>query len=208
MKSYPSIPRKIRYDLPLFVFDKLDGSNVRAEWTPRQGFTRFGSRRRLLEPDHPVLGPAPALIAARYGDALRDALLALGVQKATCFFELRGPNSFAGQHAQEPHEVTLFDVDVARRGLLDAQSFLDAFGHLPTPRLLHRGPIDEDFVESVRSGALEGVSEEGVVCKGAIPAKRPGRPPRPFSFKIKSRHWLERLRVHCGEDEAMYRRLM
>ena len=32
MKEYLSIGRKIRYGEKTYIFDKLDGSNIRAEW--------------------------------------------------------------------------------------------------------------------------------------------------------------------------------
>ncbi|MCB9760499.1 MAG: hypothetical protein H6739_11725 [Alphaproteobacteria bacterium] len=203
MKSYPSIPREVRSDLPVFVFDKLDGSNIRAEWCPRRGFWRFGTRRRLLDPHHPVFGAAPALIRARYGDALDAALRPLG--PAVCFFEMHGPGSFAGQHVEEPHEVCLLDVDLRGRGILPPQDFLRHFGHLPHPAVLHRGPVDAAFVEAVRGGALPGMGREGVVCKGEVLSKR-GRP-RLVQFKIKRRDWLAALKERCGGDEALFRRL-
>lgn len=57
MKEYPSIPAAAdllaRPDAylgqPFVAFDKLDGSNIRAEWDRKKGWLRFGSRRRLLE---------------------------------------------------------------------------------------------------------------------------------------------------------------
>jgi len=44
MKSYPSIPGKHTNGIPLTVFDKLDGSNIRAEWSKKRGFYKFGTR--------------------------------------------------------------------------------------------------------------------------------------------------------------------
>ena len=53
MKSYRSIPfaNKIPENETFYVFDKLDGSNIRAEWNPKKGFYKFGSRSQLLTPD-------------------------------------------------------------------------------------------------------------------------------------------------------------
>lgn len=36
MKSYPSLPYGTECHLPIVAFDKLDGSNVRAEWTSKK----------------------------------------------------------------------------------------------------------------------------------------------------------------------------
>ena len=33
MKTYPSITKDIRDDIHIYAFDKLDGNNIRAEWT-------------------------------------------------------------------------------------------------------------------------------------------------------------------------------
>jgi len=207
VKTYPSIGRAIRLDVPLYVFAKYDGSNIRAEWSPREGFTRFGTRKRLLEPDHPVLGEAIDLIHARYAEPLHEALSARGAPGATCYFEFYGPRSFAGNHEEEDHAVTLFDVDIARRGLLRPEEFLDWFRDLPTAEVLHHGPLDEGFVESVRASALPGMPEEGVVCKGDLPPRRPGKAGKPVQFKIKTRAWLAGLRARCDGDESLFNRL-
>ena len=52
MKQYPSISHDIR-SVQAYAFDKLDGSNIRAEWHPKKGFWKFGSRTRLLGTDQP-----------------------------------------------------------------------------------------------------------------------------------------------------------
>ena len=46
MKQYPSIPglkelEKLK-GRKIYVFDKIDGSNIRAEWNPKKGFYKFG----------------------------------------------------------------------------------------------------------------------------------------------------------------------
>jgi hypothetical protein len=38
MKEYPSIDREIRFGEPIYAFDKLDGSNIRAEWNKKRKF--------------------------------------------------------------------------------------------------------------------------------------------------------------------------
>ena len=44
MKQYPTIPKTIQ-SIDIIAFDKLDGSNIRAEWNPKKGFYKFGSRK-------------------------------------------------------------------------------------------------------------------------------------------------------------------
>jgi hypothetical protein len=44
---------------------------------------------------------------------------------------------------------------------------------------------------------------EGVVCKGANDKKTK----MPIMFKIKSQAWLDKLKEHCKEDEALFNKL-
>src|SRR5580700_353575 len=112
MKDYPTIPAAghllARSDAgylgrPFVAFDKLDGSNIRAEWDRKKGWHLFGSRRRLLDGSRPLLGQAVGLILDGYGDGLAKVLVDdpafQGTQEATAYFEFLGPHSFAGQHA-------------------------------------------------------------------------------------------------------------
>lgn len=64
MKTYPSIPRSTgqsfqEYDA--YVFDKLDGSNLRFEWSRKKGWVKYGTRRRLFDTTDPVFGEAITL---------------------------------------------------------------------------------------------------------------------------------------------------
>ena len=47
-------------------FAKHDGSNLRFEWSRKQGWFRFGSRRRLLEREHPTFGKSMAMFDLGY----------------------------------------------------------------------------------------------------------------------------------------------
>ena len=69
MKTYPSIPRKIQ-NVPVYAFDKLDGSNIRAEWSKKKGFYKYGTRKRLLGSDEKPLGRAIELVNDVYGARL------------------------------------------------------------------------------------------------------------------------------------------
>lgn len=63
MKHYPTIPKTVIHDVDVHVFDKLDGSNIRAEWNPKKGFYKFGSRKQLIDEDT-FLGKSIDLIKA------------------------------------------------------------------------------------------------------------------------------------------------
>src|ERR1700738_1895614 len=126
---------------PFVAFDKLDGSNIRAEWDRKKGWHRFGSRRRLLDASHPLLGQAIQLILNGYGDGLPKAFMddpaSRRPQEATAYFEFLGPHSFAGMHdpadlgvpANEPFRVVLIDVNLHRRGCVAGRGVLGAVGH-------------------------------------------------------------------------------
>lgn len=202
MKDYPSIPAKWRTDVRVYAFDKLDGSNVKAEWNQRQGWYKYGSRTQLLADNSGHLNEAKGLIVSKYGDDLARVFRRERYQSAVAFFEFWGPQSFAGSHAVESHTVTLLDVDPYRKGILPPQEFLDLYGGLDVPAMLYEGVVDDDFVQSVRESTLEGMTLEGVVCKKKVDHRE-----SPTMFKLKSRAWLDRLRVYCGSDEGLFERL-
>ncbi|WP_282609103.1 hypothetical protein [Pelagibius sp. Alg239-R121] len=200
MKTYPSIPTQFQPETAYHVFDKLDGSNIRAEWTAKAGFDRFGTRRLLLSEGDP-LAPSRDLILEKYAAALETVFRRDGYQKATCFFEYVGPNSFAGNHPDplERMDAILFDVNPHRRGILGPKEFLNLFGHLQIPSYIGEHTLDDGFVESVQAGKFEGVTNEGVVCKAVLKN-------RLKMTKVKSRAWLNRLRTECDSEDEFVRR--
>ncbi len=200
MKSYPKIPHDIDFGLEYDVFDKLDGSNIRAEWRPKAGFDRFGTRKLMLH-DGNLLAPARQLIKEKYEESLSRIFVSEKYQEVTCFFEYVGPNSFAGYHfdAVDRMDVVLFDVSPLRKGMLDPATFLRMFGHLHVPHHLGRRRLDAAFVEAVRSGLLADITFEGVVCKTTLKN-------RLRMAKIKSRAWLDRLKSECRSEEEFVQR--
>jgi len=203
MKQYPSIPATIRRDQPYYVFDKLDGSNIRVRWTKKKGFVMFGTRTQLMDESDPMFGPAKGLFLDKYGDDLDKTMRKARIERAQFYFEYWSPNSFGGYHADEPHEVTLFDVDVYRKGLLPPKEFLKLVGHLDTAKLLYHGNITKDLIDSIRNGTLKGMTFEGVICK----AKNQKKTPMPVMFKIKNVEWYLRLHGVCQGDEGLYEEL-
>lgn len=204
MKPYPSIPGGVRHGVPVYVFDKLDGSNIRVEWTRKRGFWKFGRRNGLIDDTNPWLPEAPALFMAKYADDLYRIFREQRWEQATAFMEFWGPSSFAGNHEEETHDVTLFDVSVHRKGFLEPRMFLRLFGDLDHPRLLHHGNFTCDMQEQVAAGTLDGVTFEGVVAKGAWDRKAG----RPLMFKWKSQAWINKLRAYCGENDELFQRLL
>lgn len=206
MKEYPTIGTTyLRSDTKVFVWDKIDGSNIRAEWNQKRGFYKFGSRTQLIDETSSQLGEAIKLIKEQYSDSLGSVFRKERWKSVVAFFEFSGPGSFAGNHnSNELHEVTLLDVDVDRTGILESRIFYDLFNHVKLPKLLHVGKITHGLVESVRSSTLPGMTFEGVVCKGPIDRKNG----LPVMFKIKSNAWLTKLKSFTAGDEALFARLV
>lgn len=204
MKQYPSIPREIVRNLSIYAFDKLDGSNIRAEWNRKhKEFTKFGSRTVLLGEDHPHLGKSIGLIKSKYEKPLTDIFIDERWEEVVCFFEFYGPKSIAGIHDPEDTEqtVTLFDVNVHKRGQIFPNEFIKLFDQkVEVAKLLYTGNATIDFELDVKGGQLPGMTFEGVVCKSSMAIKR-GYPP--VMFKIKNRAWIEKVRQLCQEKPEL-----
>jgi hypothetical protein len=203
MKEYPSISHKIQLGLPIYAFNKLDGSNIRAEWNPKNGFYKFGSRNRLLGTDQPFLPESIYIIREKFEDSLHDIFKKQRYLSAVAFFEFYGKNSFAGHHVEEPHDVALIDISPSKKGIITPQEYTDIYGHLHIAPILYIGNANQPFVDSVRNSTLEGMTEEGVVCKAKHPKKGPV-----IMFKIKTFKWLQKLKDYCKDDEQLYQRLV
>lgn len=205
MKAYPSITTTIDFSESYHLFDKPDGSNIRAEWSPKQGFYKFGSRTQLLTPDQVPLFPSIEAFKEKYGEELSSRFSKKKFERAVCFFEWYGPNSFAGSHTDpvEDMKPVLFDIAVYKKGIMAPDQFIKFTEGLETPKLLHVGKISEDLFQSVRYSTLPGMSLEGVIGKGRFLQSEGG----PIMFKIKSNAWLDALRQLCKGDEALYNRL-
>ena len=206
MKAYPSITTKIDFSQTYHIFDKYDGSNIRAEWSPKQGFYKFGSRTQLLIPDQANLYSSIEVFKNLHAEELAVRFTKAKYERAIVFFEWVGPNSFAGSHPDpiELMEPILIDIDVYKKGFMPPERFVDFTVGLKAAKLLHQGRIDEDFFQSVRNRTLEGMSFEGVIGKRKDIDKGSCQP---TMFKVKSNDWLDKLKTICNGDEALYNRL-
>lgn len=203
MKSYPSIDGKIRFGEKVYAFDKLDGSNVRAEWSKKNGFYKFGRRNGLLDDSSPILKRAPALIEAKYGDILAEVFRKERYQKVVAFFEFCGPSSFAGWHDEnEALDVHLIDASVDNRGILAPDEYMKVFKYVPKAELLYQGTWNQTMTDQVKNGTLPGMTFEGVVCKGAYDS-----PGLPLMFKVKNLAWVQKLRERCQGNDALFNQL-
>jgi hypothetical protein len=180
----------------MHLFDKLDGSNLRFEWSRERGWFRWGSRHQVIDESHPILGGGMALLREHHADALERVAHAERWDALVAFAELWGPGSLGGQHVpDEPKRLTLFDVAPYRRGFLGPVRFLELFGGLDIPAYLGESLWDDALVARVREGALPGVTFEGIVGKA-------GDGHSLVMAKAKTEAWVRRILARYGEDEG------
>lgn len=205
MKAYPSITTRIDFSQSYHLFDKLDGSNIRAEWSQRQGFYKFGSRTQLLTPEQEKLYPSIDSFLRRFNYKLTERFKKAKYERAVCFFEWLGPQSFAGSHPDHVENMypILIDIAVYKKGIMPPEQFIEFTEGLDTPKLLHVGKISEELFQQIRRSELPGMTFEGVICKGPFSQREGG----PIMAKIKSNAWLDKLKTLCNGDEALYNRL-
>lgn len=204
MKEYPSISRVTQFGKPVYVFDKLDGSNLRAEWDRKKGWWKFGKRHGLVDHTLPILLKGEPLFMEKYSEDLSRILHNMRVPKATAFFEFWGPNSFAGTHDEDDdHTVTLIDFSVHKKGFLHPRDFLKILDGVDHASLLYHGNFTKPLRNEIMEGLLPGITSEGVVCKGSFVS-----PGRPLMFKVKTKEWLDNLRNFCGDNETLFNKMM
>lgn len=204
MKHYPSITKEVRQDIYIYAFDKLDGSNMRAEWNSKKGFYKFGTKNQMIDEKTMPFGRAIPLIKQKFEEDLTMVFQEQKWRDAICFFEYYGPSSFAGNHNfEEEMTVKLIDVNPFKEGILPPTQFIKYFGHLDIPNICYEGHVTTDLFDKVKQSNLPGMTYEGVVCKGANDKLTK----MPVMFKIKSKAWLDRLRTYCKGDDKLFERL-
>lgn len=206
MKSFDTIDYYGKHwGLPVYAFDKLDGSNLRFEWSPKRGFYKFGTRNNMIDRSQEQFGFAIDLFLNKYGDGLEKVFkterIYRNAQNFVCFAELVGTKSEFGWHdyGNDVFDITLIDVNQFKVGLIPPKQFIDDFAHLGIPEVLYHGNLNKEFVKTVKANAIEGYNmAEGVICKGVTPTKKGGD--SLYYCKIKTDDWMDRLRARGGDE--------
>lgn len=195
MKQYDEIKYYGDYwGLPIIAFDKLDGSNLRFEYSQKRGFYKFGTKNMMIDNSHPEFGFAIELFLNKYSDSLTKIFKSKEYRNTlsfTCFAELVGTKSSFGKHNfnNDNFDITLFDVEQYKKGLIPAREFHRDFLFTGIPNIIYVGNLNKDFVKSVKRNDFG--LKEGVVCKGLIQNKKDNNL---FYCKIKTDDWFNRLR--------------
>ncbi len=188
MKSYPSIIKTFPWAPPdeyLYTFDKVDGSNLRFEYTRKRGWYKFGTRHRLFDKSDPEFGVAIDMFQKTHAEPLAKIAYDNKWDPFVAFCEFHGEHSFAGLH--DPNDVkylSLIDVSVHRIGILDPRDYLNIIDKVPSAKYLGNIKWNNQFLERVRAGQVEDISLEGVVGKRQEGA-------RLFMYKAKTEMWLD-----------------
>jgi hypothetical protein len=195
MKSYPSIPRSTGQafrEFDAYVFDKLDGSNLRFEWSKKQGWHKFGTRHRLFDEKDLDFGTAIPIFKQNLSEVIEKQAKDNRWERVIAFCEFFGENSFSGIHYPEPKQLKLFDIDVYKKGLLYPKEFLKQFGDLDiSVKFLGCHKWNRSFVEKVRINEIEGITFEGAVGKAVD-----GR--EIIMAKAKTQAWIDAVKAHYG----------
>ena len=203
MQEYPSIPnieesRKHIGDV-CYVFEKLDGSNIRVEWSKKRSWFKFGTRTRLFNETDTDFGVAIPLFLSTYGTDLDNIFRKNKEYREEntfiAFAEFFGPNSFAGVHKKDdPKEVVLFDI-AKKSGFISPKILIRDFGHLKIAKLIYHGSLNGQFVADIKEGRYDVV--EGVVCKNGEGENR-------WMVKIKTNDYLQKLKSVFNKDWQKY----
>jgi len=208
MKSYPSIPsiKELKeFGKKCIGFEKLDGSNIRYQFSFKTGWKQCGTRTRLFDKSDPIFGCAIDLFKNTLASTLENRIKKYKQYQQVIFYcEFFGPNTFSGQHDietlrylgfdvqhNEPKQLVLIDVNLHKKGFLGPQQFVDEFGDIGA-KVVYTGPLNEEFIEDVRQGKYP--VREGVVCKW-------GENHDIHRYKIKTNAYLEELKKRFGLEQ-------
>lgn len=206
MKQYDSIDYYgDHWGLSVIGFDKLDGSNLRFEYSQKRGFYKSGSRNMMIDEKHEQFGFAVDLFKNKYEEALTKVFKSKqyrNSQSFVCFAELIGKKSSFGQHdfGNDEFDIVLFDINEYKKGFIPPKQFISDFGHTGIPRIVYQGNLNKELIKQIKANQLEGFEgtlTEGIIAKGIIQTKKGNN--QLYYCKIKTDDWFDRLRNKSPE---------
>jgi hypothetical protein len=197
LKQYPSIPTFEEVGIPInndcIAFEKIDGSNMRAEWSNKK-WCKFGTRTRLVDQSDCIFGKFQGIFIDTLSDEISKFLIDNKIQKAIAFSEFYGEHSFAGRHnIEDDMKLAFFDLWIEKKGFVPPREFIKSFSILNIPKVVYEGKLDLNFVNDVKIGVFD--VNEGVVAKGGKNLKTY------FAIKIKTNAYLEKIK-HTEDNYA------
>lgn len=198
MLTYPSIQRSQGQDFREFeayLFDKLDGNNLRFEWTRRRGWHKYGTRERLFDQTDPLFGAAIPLFHRLLAEPLEKIARVQRWQKVIVFAEYWGKQSLGGLHVPgDELTLSIFDIAPDDREILDPRDFLKTcdlryIDPAYVARFLGRQRWTRGFVASVLDGSFAGPTFEGVV----------GKSTDGYRAKAKTQAWIDAIYRRHGD---------
>lgn len=201
MQQYPTISKSIIKDLDYYIFDKLDGSNIRVEFSLKNGFDKFGTRKKLMSDDSGILNISKDLIL-KYESITEEIFKKNKWKDGTLFFEFHGENSFAGFHDEkDDFKVSLIDAHIVNLGYLAPKEYLKTFeGKIEMSEFIKIGKLNKTTIHDIENGLIPGVTFEGVIGKALVKNKI-------VRCKVKSKLWLSKLKDRYGNDDELYKKL-
>lgn len=197
MQQYPSINKEVIKDLDYYVFDKLDGSNIRVEFSLKKGFDKFGTRKKLMSDDSGILNLSKDLIMQNEKE-VHDIFKKNKWQEGTLFFEFYGDKSFAGFHEENDNfKVKLIDAHIGKVGYLPPKDYIKAFDNIDMAEFLGIFRLNQIVMKEIKEGNFSGMTFEGVIGKAFIRNKI-------IRCKVKNQAWIDKLKNKCGDDLKMF----
>jgi hypothetical protein len=220
-KYYDSIPRFQDYGAldgeMVWGFNKLDGQNFSATYTPKTSkFGPYGSRTVLVDETSDQFGETVKWLKnSNYEEILNSIVrnnrgkkgIFNGIDEITFFFEWYGPNSFAGRHQEgDEMHLALIDVFLKKKGYMEPKYYYELFNEsgVELPELIYRGPFNKDIIERIQNNDWTSENpefpnvKEGVVFKRSTMMKGQRRP----SVKVKTNWWINKLYSMYSEEEC------
>jgi hypothetical protein len=192
MKHYETIDYYGKYwNLPIIAFNKIDGSNLRFEYSPKRGFYKFGTKNMIIDKKSEPFGFAIDLFLNKYSNNLTRIFKSKKFSNSlsfVCYAELFCETSKFGQHDFEHgnFDIILFDINQYKKGFISPKQFVEDFKEVGIPDIIYEGNLNKEFVNNVKNDKYN--LSEGVVCKGIIPNKKENNL---YYCKIKTNKWLE-----------------